>query len=139
MNLSSHLQSFAARRGFFLFILAQVFAVSVFSAHAERQSALLKTPLSSQIAITGLSTQKTEASYVTPRVPDHLLVTVINMSGKSRQAALGGSKVDLPEAQRVVLQVCAGDMLRVVSDTNTKVEERFVISKQDAGRILIVK
>jgi hypothetical protein len=65
-----------------------------------------------------------------------LLINVVNMSGQSRQAILGRCKIDLPVGQKIVLQMHAGHTLRVVSDTNSKVQEYFVISGHNATRIL---
>jgi phosphoserine phosphatase len=94
-----------------------------------------------------LNTEQVSESFVdkveTPRtnsnVKERLYVTVINMSGQSRQVAIGDSKIDLPVAQRVTLPVRSGDTLRVVSNTNAKIDERFVISERDAARIIVVQ
>jgi len=69
---------------------------------------------------------------------ESLLINVVNMSGQSRQAILGRCKIDLPVGQKIVLQIRAGHTLRVVSDTNSKVQEYFVISERNATRILAV-
>ena len=59
-------------------------------------------------------------------------MNVVNMSGQSRQAILGRCKIDLPVGQKIVLQMYAGHTLRVVSDTNSKVQEYFVVSERNA-------
>ena len=66
-------------------------------------------------------------------------VTLINMSGKDCKACLGKLRVDLPVAQPVVLQLRLGDTLRVVSDTDSNLDERFLITEADATRSVAVR
>jgi hypothetical protein len=138
MAIHSHAQSVFARSGFILFLLAPIVAAPALAAPSQMPLTSLQTPLNPHVAVMGAFVQKAKASGSSSNVKERLYVTVINMSGQPRQAILGKSKVDLPMAQHVSLPVCPGDALRIVSDTNSKIEERFVISEQDAARILIV-
>ena len=71
--------------------------------------------------------------------PTFVYVTLVNMSGKSRQAIAGTERIDLPVGQRVALKLKPGTTLRIVSDTQEALVERFVISPTDAARYLIVR
>jgi hypothetical protein len=139
MNIHSHSKVAATRPSFILFLLAQIVAVPALAAQNWMHLAALRTPLSPQFAVVESFDQKTETSRSNPNLKEPLYITVINMSGQPRQAALCDSNVDLPVAQRVVLEIRPGDTLRVVSSTNSKIEERFVISERDAARLLIVQ
>lgn len=65
-------------------------------------------------------------------------VTMINMSGKRREAVVRKALIDLPVAQRVSLQVHAGEIIRVTSDADSKIDTRFLVNKGDAGRLIAV-
>jgi hypothetical protein len=91
------------------------------------------------LALMRCSVQSAGSSQSKTEPKERIYVTVINMFGKSRQAALGPLKTDLPVAQRVVLHLHPGETLRIVSDSDSRIEERFVISWRDAIRVLVVQ
>jgi len=68
-----------------------------------------------------------------------LHITVINMSGKHREALLHRAVIELPVAQRIDLQMRSGETFRIRSDTNSKTDATFVVDKGDAGRLIAVR
>lgn len=85
--------------------------------------------------------QKTnpESAAASQTAPDQIFVTVANLTGQSRQALLGDSRIDLPIAQRITLRAHPGDTMRIVSSVNSKVYASFVLSKKDEARIITIK
>jgi hypothetical protein len=139
MYIHSHSEFVVRKFSSILFLLAPIYAAPVFAAQNQTQLISLQSPLTSRIAIMESCLQKVGVSRRDSNAKRRLYVTVINMSGKPRQAALGKTRVDLPVAQHVVLQMHLGDTLRVVSDADSKIKERFTISERDDDRILIVQ
>lgn len=124
MRFQSHIPLAVALRGFIIFFLALLVKTSALALQNQMPRIKPRSTSGSRGA-------------TTPNL-DFLLINVVNMSGQSRQAILGGCKIDLPVGQKIVLQMYAGHTLRVVSDTNSKVQEYFVISERNATRILAV-
>ncbi len=87
----------------------------------------------------GTFVEKVQATRTDSNVKKRLYVTVINMSSQPRQVPKGDSKINLPVGRSVTLEVRFGSTLRVVSDTNPNIDERFVMSERDAARILVVR
>jgi hypothetical protein len=138
MKLRSSSPSFAGKPGLAFVLLAPVVAASFISAHAEMPFAHEGKAMNPQVATTGASIEKKERARVNSSGDRPFRVTVINLSGKSRQSIVGESKIDLPVAERVTLWVRVGDTLRVVSDTDSNISERFVISERDAAHVMAV-
>ena len=65
-------------------------------------------------------------------------ITVINMSGKPREAIVRNAMVNLPVATRVTLLMHAGEAFQVRSDSDSRIHETFVVARKDAGRIIAV-
>jgi hypothetical protein len=66
----------------------------------------------------------------------HLIhFTIINMSGKSREAHVRDTVVPLPVAERVALQVYLGEPVKIVSNTNQNVMRVITISATDEGHL----
>jgi hypothetical protein len=95
---------------------------------------LLPIAINPGLAQTRCSVQAAGSFLAKTGLKERIFVTVVNMSGQSRQAAFGPLKINLPVAQRVVLFLNLGETLRIVSDSNSKIEERFVVSRKDATR-----
>jgi hypothetical protein len=68
-----------------------------------------------------------------------LHLTVINVSGQRRQVFVGKERVDLPVGQAVGLDWTAGDVLHVVSDTDSRVNERISVSRADAAHAVAIR
>ena len=68
-----------------------------------------------------------------------LRITVINLSGKNREAVVRNAVIDLPVATPVVLQMHAGEAFQVRSDTDSKFRESRVITESDQTRIIAVQ
>jgi len=67
----------------------------------------------------------------------HLIhFTIINMSGKPREAHIRDSVVHLPVAEPVALQVPLGDSVKITSNTNRGVMRVITISATDEGHLL---
>jgi hypothetical protein len=94
-------------------------------------------PLAAQKEVQPIAVQ---APFGTQHVPSSkpafIRVTVINMSGKQREAIIRKSKIDLPIAQRVALQLQPGEQLRVTSTNDSKLAATYLISDRDAGRLI---
>jgi hypothetical protein len=65
-------------------------------------------------------------------------ITVMNVSGKHREAVVRKTVIDLPVAERVVLLMREGEAFEVRSDTNSKIEATFVVTKTDTSRVIPV-
>jgi hypothetical protein len=100
---------------------------AVDAARAQNASIVSKPPVRSQSA----------SDAVKDTTTFHL--TVINMSGQRRQALVGKLRVDLPIGQAVGLDWTPGDMLHVVSDTDSRVNERINVSRADAVHAVAVR
>jgi hypothetical protein len=61
--------------------------------------------------------------------------SVINMSGKSREARIHRAFVTLPVAEAVTLQAFPGEAVTITSDTNQKISRTIVISSSDEGHL----
>jgi hypothetical protein len=87
-----------------------------------------------------LKPASTTSSQATTAQSHPLLVRfqIINMSGKSREAHIGDAVIPLPVAQRVALQVRAGNSVKIMSNTNRSVMQVIVISAIDEGHLLPV-
>jgi hypothetical protein len=68
-----------------------------------------------------------------------LHLTVINVSGQRRQALVGKQWIDLPIGRAVGLDWTPGDTLRVVSDTDSRVNERINVSRADAAHAIAIR
>ena len=66
-------------------------------------------------------------------------LTVINISGKRRQVFAGKERVDLPVGRAVGLDWTPGDTLHVVSDTDSRVNERISVSRADAAHAVAIR
>src|ERR1700742_372458 len=66
-------------------------------------------------------------------------LTVINVSGQRRQAFVGKERVDLPIGRAVGLDWTAGDVLHVVSDTDSRVNERISVSRAEAAHAVAIR
>ena len=109
MHIHSHSEFFVRKFSPILVLLVPTYAAPVFAAQNQMQLISLQSPLRPRIAIMESCLQKVGASRTDSNAKRRLYVTVINMSGKPRQAALGKTKVDLPVAQHVVLQMHLGE------------------------------
>ena len=109
--------------------LALMVAASVTAVEARAQNAAIvpKPPVHSQNA--------TEA--VKDRKLFHL--AVINVSGERRQVFAGKERIDLPIGRVVGLDWTAGDVLHVVSDTDSRVNERISVSRADAAHAVAIR
>jgi len=67
-----------------------------------------------------------------------LHISVINMSGKHREAIVRRTVIDLPVAQRVDLQIHTGEHFRVVSNTDSKINVIFSVTARDQSRVIVV-
>jgi hypothetical protein len=67
-----------------------------------------------------------------------LHLTVINVSGQRREVFVGKERVDLPVGQAVGLDWTPGDVLHVVSDTDSRVNERISVSRADAAHAVAI-
>ncbi len=67
--------------------------------------------------------------------PRPIRFSVINMSGKSREARIHHAFVTLPVAEPVTLQAFPGEAVTITSDTNQKISRTIVISASDEGRL----
>lgn len=67
--------------------------------------------------------------------PRPIRFSVINMSGKSREARIRHALVMLPVAEPVNLQAFPGETVTITSDTNQKVSRTIVISSSDEGHL----
>ena len=70
-----------------------------------------------------------------PGLPHLVRVSIINMSGKNREARLRNVAVPLPVAQRVTLQVLAGSSITITSDTDQHVSHVIVVAAPDEGHL----
>ena len=61
--------------------------------------------------------------------------SVINMSGKSREARIDHVIVTLPVAKPVTLQAFPGEVVTITSDTNQKISRTIVISASNEGHL----
>ena len=61
--------------------------------------------------------------------------SVINMSGKSREARIHHALVTLPVAEPVTLQAFPGEVVNITSDTNQKISRTIVVSASDEGHL----
>ena len=68
-----------------------------------------------------------------------LHLTVINLSGQRRQVFVGKERVDLPVGRAVGLDWTAGDVLHVVSDADSRVNERISVSRADAAHAVAIR
>ena len=66
-------------------------------------------------------------------------LTVINISGQRRQVFVGKERVDLPVGRAVGLDWTAGDVLHVVSDADSRVNERISVSRADAAHAVVIR
>jgi hypothetical protein len=66
-------------------------------------------------------------------------LTVINISGQRRQVFVGKERVDLPVGRAVGLDWTAGDVLHVVSDTDSRVNESISVSRADAAHAVVIR
>ena len=66
-------------------------------------------------------------------------LTVINVSGQRRQAFVGKERVNLPVGRAVGLDWTAGDVLHVVSDADSRVNERIGVSRADAAHEVAIR
>lgn len=108
-------------------LVAAMSASALYIARAQNASIVPKPPAHSQSASGALRDNRM------------FYFTVINMSGQSRQALVGKERVDLPVAQEVVLKWRAGDVLHVISDTNSRVDEWVSISRADAAHVVAIR
>ncbi len=107
-----------------LMVAASVSAVD--SVKAQNAAIVPKSPVHTQ----------STSDAVKDRGPLHL--TVINLSGQRRQVVVGKLRIDLPIGRAVGLDWTAGDTLHVVSDTDSRVNERINVSRADmAGAVAI--
>jgi hypothetical protein len=74
------------------------------------------------------------------KAPDgnYIRITVINLSGKRREAVVRKTVVNLPVAEPITLQMHAGERFRVVSDTDSRINSTFLITEKDAGQLITV-
>ena len=66
-------------------------------------------------------------------------LTVINLSGERRQVFVGKERIDLPIGRAVGLDWTPGDTLHVVSDTDSRVNERINVSREDMAHAVAVR
>jgi hypothetical protein len=66
-------------------------------------------------------------------------LTVINLSGQRRQVFVGKQRVDLPVGRAVGLDWTPGDTLHVVSDTDSRVNERINVSQAEMRRAVAIR
>ena len=102
-------------------------------------------------SVSAVDAAKAQNAAIVPKSPVHaqstsdavkdrglLHLTVINLSGQRRQVVVGKLRIDLPIGRAVGLDWTAGDMLHVVSDTDSRVNERINVSRADmAGAVAI--
>jgi hypothetical protein len=63
---------------------------------------------------------------------------VVNMSGAARGLHHRGDVIPLPIAQRVALQVPAGDSIQITSETDSRLRDVITIAATDEGRTLAI-
>ncbi len=138
IRFRSHLVS--NRAALILLVLGRMVVGPSMSAQSYTYLAISYALPCSRNMSTETSNQKETAPAVDSKVmKKRLRVTVINMSSSSRQAVLRDGKINLPVGECVALEIAAGGTLRVVSDTDPRLDERFVISERETARVLIVQ
>jgi hypothetical protein len=66
-------------------------------------------------------------------------LSLVNISGKSRQVRLKSGVVELPVGQRVDIDSRVGATLYIVSDTNRSVDEQILIGSSDDARVIRIQ
>ena len=96
--------------------------------------------LAFSLAPTGLVTLGPTTSLQIRATQSRQLIhfTIINMSGKSREAHVRDTVVPLPVAERVALQVPPGESVTITSNTNRSVMRVIAISAKDEGHVVPV-
>ena len=109
--------------------LALMVAASVTAVEARAQNAAIvpRSPVHSQSASEAV--KKTKLFHL----------TVINISGQRRQVFVGEERIDLPVGRAVGLDWTPGDTLRVVSDIDSRVNERISVSRTDAAHAVAIR
>ncbi len=79
----------------------------------------------------------TTSSQAGATQPHHLIhFTIINMSGKAREAHVRDIIVPLPVAERVALQVSLGASVKITSNTDQHVMRVIPTSAADEGHLI---
>jgi hypothetical protein len=86
----------------------------------------------------GQSATQSPTAYAQADRSGFLQITVINMSGKHREAVVRKTVIDLPVAERVVLLLREGEAFQVRSDADARIKATVVVTKSDVGRIIPV-
>ena len=109
--------------------LALMVAASVTAVEARAQNAAIvpKPPVHSQSASEAVKDRRL------------LRLTVINISGQRRQVFVGKERIDLPVGRAVGLDWTPGDTLHVVSDIDSRVNERISVSRTDAAHAVAIR
>jgi hypothetical protein len=103
-------------------------------------------------SVSGVDAARVQNAAIVPKSPVHpqsaseavkdtrlFHLTVVNVSGQRRQALVGKEQVDLPIGRAVGLDWMPGDALHVVSDTDSRVNERISVSRADAAHVVAVR
>jgi hypothetical protein len=103
------------------------------------------------VSVSAADVARAQNAAIVPKSPVHpqsvrdaardktpIYVRVINMSGERRQVFVGKLRVDLPMAQPVSLVWMPGDLMHVVSDTNSRVDERICVPRADSTNSVVV-
>ena len=106
--------------------------------------------VAASVSVSGAA--RAQNAVIVPKPPAHaqsasdavkdarlLHLTVINISGQRRQVFVGKERVDLPIGRAVGLDWTAGDVLHVVSDTDSRVNERISVSRADAAHAVVIR
>ena len=110
-------------------LLASMVAVSVTAVEAAAQNAAIvpKPPVHLQSASGAVKDTRL------------LRLTVINISGQRRQVFVGKERIDLPVGRAVGLDWTSGDTLHVVSDIDSRVNERISVSRADMAHAVAIR
>ena len=85
-------------------------------------------------SLASAATSQTEVR-ISPRL---VHFSIINMSGKIREAHVRNIALPLPVAESVALQAAVGEPVRITSSTNQKISRVIVISASDEGHLFPV-
>ena len=112
---------------YWLSVLVVAASVTAVEARAQNAAIVSKPPVHAQSASDAVKDRRL------------LRLTVINVSGQRRQVFAGKERIDLPIGRAVGLDWTAGDVLHVVSDTDSRVNERISVSRADAAHAVAIR
>ena len=110
-------------------VLALMVAASVTAFEARAQNAAIVPRPSVHSQSASEAVKKTKLFHL----------TVINISGQRRQVLAGKERIDLPVGRAVGLDWTPGDTLHVVSDIDSRVNERISVSRADMAHAVAIR